>query len=104
MPVRRRGRRYLMVQVAGAKRFTAKEVADAVQKGVHNLYGVWGTSQIEPMLINFDEEDQRGILRCNRAHLRKMRASLTLITDIADSAAAIHVGKVSGTIKALKTS
>jgi len=59
-------------------------------------------STIEPNLIDFDEDSQSGILRCNHGHLREMRASLAFITSIGESAAAIHVDKVSGTIRSLK--
>ena len=103
MPVRRTGRRYLGIQVVGQRRFTDKEVVDAVQKGVLRLYGIMGLSQIEPALIDFDEEEQRGILRCSRDHLRRMRAVLALTTEVSGSAAAVHVEMVSGTIKALRS-
>lgn len=103
MPVRRTSRRYLALRVTGPQMFTTKEVTEAVQKGVLNLYGVQGLSRIEPVLIEFYEDEQRGILRCNRSHLRETRAVLTFITNIAGSAAAIRVERVSGTIKALKS-
>lgn len=103
MPVRRLGRRYIGLLVAGPQRFTTKEVADAVQKGVLNLYGVLGLSRMEPVLIEFDENNQKGILRCSRPHLREMRVALTFITNIAGSAAVIHVRRISGTIKALRS-
>lgn len=101
MPVKRIGRRYLRFSVEGSKKFTEEEVYDAVQKGVVYLYGVLGLSQIEPVLIGFDEDEQRGILRCNRSHLREMRASLSFITSLAGFPAVFHVLRVSGTIKAL---
>jgi ribonuclease P/MRP protein subunit POP5 len=103
MPVRGRGRRYLGIWVSGRQKFTAKEVVDSVQKGVLDVYGVQGLSKIEPVLIDFDDDGQRGILRCNRSHLRQMRAALALITRISDATAALHVERVSGTIKALKS-
>lgn len=103
MPVRRMGRRYLKFSVEGSNKFREEEVYDAVQKGVVYLYGVLGLSQIEPVLIRFDEDERRGILRCNRSHLREMRASLSFITSVAGFAAAFHVVRASGTIKALRS-
>jgi RNase P/RNase MRP subunit POP5 len=41
-------------------------------------------------------------LRCNHSHLRETRASLAFTTSIGNSTAAIHVDKVSGTIRSLK--
>ncbi len=103
MPVRRVRRRYLRFQVASEQSYLFKEVADAIQKGVLRLYGVHGLSQLEPKLMDFDEDGQMGILRCSHLHLRRMRASLAYITNISGSVASVHVLKVSGTIKALKS-
>ena len=104
MPVRRVRRRYLRFRVASERRYRGQEVADAVQRGVLILYGIHGLSQIEPVLIEFDEDEQTGILRCSHLHLRRMRASLAYITSIGGSAASIHVVRVAGTIKALRSS
>lgn len=103
MPVRRARRRYLRFKVASDRRFRSKEIADAIHKEVLWLYGVHGLSQLEPVLVDFDEDGQTGILRCIRLHLRRMRASLAYITSISGSAASIHVLRVSGTIKSLKS-
>lgn len=103
MPVRRKSRRYLRIWVMGGTRFVSEEVSDAVQKGTINLLGIQGLSLVEPLFIEFDEDAQIGTLRCNSSHLREMRAALALITNIGESAAAIHVEGVSGTIKALKS-
>ena len=89
--------------MAGSGSFTEKEVIDAVRKGVLNLYGIEGLSLIDPMLIDFSE-GQKGTLRCNTSHLREMRATLTLITNVAGQSAAIFVEKASGTIKSLRKS
>jgi len=101
MPVYRKRRRYLKFWIRGNEGFSVKEVADAIQRSVLSLYGVQGLSTIEPNLIDF-EDSQSGILRCNHGHLRELRASLAFITSIGESAAAIHVDKVSGTIRSLK--
>ncbi|MFB0557930.1 MAG: Rpp14/Pop5 family protein [Candidatus Bathyarchaeia archaeon] len=100
MPARR-SRRYIGFRVAGSRSFTVKEVADAVKKGVLNLYGVEGLSLIDPVLIDFGES-QEGVLRCNTSHLKETRAALTLITNIGGQSVAILVEKVSGTIKSLR--
>jgi ribonuclease P/MRP protein subunit POP5 len=102
MPVRK-SRRYLRIWVRGAQGFASKEVSDAIQKGVLSLYGFHGLSLLEPTLIEFEESEQIGILRCNRSHLREMRASLAFIVNMGDSSAAIHVARASGTIKSLRS-
>jgi ribonuclease P/MRP protein subunit POP5 len=102
MPVHRKRRRYIKFWIRGDDGFSVKEVADAIQRSVLALYGVQGLSTIEPNLIDFDEDSQSGILRCSHSHLRETRASLAFITSIGEGAAAIHVDKVSGTIRSLK--
>lgn len=103
MPINRRGRRYLGIRVFGGGGFTRKEVVDTIQKRVLDLYGARGLSEIDPVLIDFDEDTREGILRCNRDGLRQMRAALALVTDISDLPASIHVERVSGTIKSLRS-
>lgn len=102
MPVRK-SCRYLRIWVRGARGFSSKEVSDAIQKGVLSLYGFHGLSQLEPTLIEFEEAEQIGILKCSCSHLREMRASLAFIVNVGDSSAAIHVTRASGTIKSLRT-
>jgi RNase P/RNase MRP subunit POP5 len=102
MPVHRKRRRYLKFWIRGGDGFSVKEVADAIQRSTLVLYGIQGLSSIEPSLIDFEEDAQSGILRCNHGKLREMRASLAFLTSIGERAAAIHIDKVSGTIKSLK--
>lgn len=102
MPVRRKRRRYLSVEADCTKALTAKEMVDTIQRGVIGLCGVAGLSTVEPSLIEFDEESQRGILRCNRERVRTLRAALALITDVSGTPAAIRVTGVSGTIRSLR--
>ena len=102
MPVYRKRRRYLKFWIRGDEGFSVKEVADAIQRSVLALYGVQGLSTIEPNLIDFDEDSQSGVLRCNHSNIREIRASLAFITNIGESATAIHIDKISGTIRSLK--
>ena len=102
MPVYCKRRRYIKFWIVKNEGFSVKEVADAIQRSVLALYGVQGLSTIEPNLIDFDEDSQSGVLRCNHSHLREMRASLAFMTSIGERAAALHVDKVSGTIRSLK--
>lgn len=102
MPVRRKGRRYLRIRVESSRGFTAKEVINSIQRGILEIHGVQGLSQIEPVLLEFDEEDQRGILRCNRDQVIEARAAIALVTAIGGTPAAMHVMRVSGTIRSLR--
>jgi RNase P/RNase MRP subunit POP5 len=99
---RRRRRRYLRITVRGNNSSTYNDVAEAIQRSVLSLFGVEGLSHAEPKLIDFDDEGQSGILRCNHLQLNNVRAALAYITNIGSSTAAIQVVNVSGTIKTLK--
>ena len=101
MPVRGRGRRYLSFWIAGERDHDGEQVISAIREGVLDLFGAQGLSRIEPKLIDFDAAEQRGVLRCDRAHMADARAALALVTRVGDSTATIHVEKVSGTIKSL---
>ena len=88
--------------VAGDRDHDREQVISAIREEVLDLFGAQGLSRIEPKLIGFDAAEQRGVLRCDRAHMTDARAALTLVTRVGDSNATIHVEKVSGTIKSLK--
>ena len=103
MKASRARRRYLLFKVTSDQNHRERDIADAIQRGVMKLYGIVGLSQIEPLLLEFNEEEQTGILRCSHLRLRQMRASLAFITCIGDTPAMIYVLRVSGTLKALRS-
>jgi RNase P/RNase MRP subunit POP5 len=88
--------------VTSDKICTEHDVGEAITNGVLRLYGINGFSKIEPQLLEFDGDEQSGIVRCSHQNLRQMRASLAFITNVGESSASIRVLLVSGTIKALK--
>ena len=102
MPVRWVRRRYLHFTVSASETPTGADIEAEIKRSVKNLYGVMGMSEIDPVLICFNEEDRSGILRCSHSGLRCLRAALALITDISKNPAAIRVSRASGTIKRLK--
>ena len=102
MPVRKKRRQYLSFWVDCARRLITKEIFDSVQRRVLDLYGVQGLSQVEPVLIDFDEDIQTGVLRSNRDRIRSLRAALALITEVGGTPVALRVCLTSGTIRSLK--
>ncbi len=102
MPVKRARRRYLSFTVNSGGQAPQRDVHDAIQGSVQELYGVIGLSKIDPVLIEYDEASKAGIVRCSHDNLRKMRASLAYITRIGGAGASVTVKKVSGTIKSLR--
>jgi RNase P/RNase MRP subunit POP5 len=102
VPVRKKRRRYLSFRVDCARGLITNEILDSVQRRVLDLYGVKGLSQVEPVLIDFNEDTQTGVLRSNRDKIRSLRVALSLITEVGGTPAAVRVCRTSGTIRALR--
>ena len=100
MPVKTVRRRYIAFKVEGET--SKRELEEAIRGSVERLYGLNGLWKLEPTLIEFDEQYQIGIVRCNHRWLPWMRASLTAITEIKGKPIALHVLRVSGTLRALR--
>lgn len=100
MPVKTVRRRYIAFKVEGET--SKRELEEAIRGSVERLYGLNGLWKLEPTLIEFDEESRIGIVRCNHRGLPWMRAALTALTEIKGSKVAIHVLRVSGTLRALR--
>lgn len=102
MPVREARRRYLMFQIASEVGPGEKTLEEAIIRGILTLYGLKGLSQANPQLIEYDEKEKMGILRCSHTQLRQVRASLAYITSLEGLPASIQVKGVSGTLRALR--
>ena len=94
-------RRYLALKIEGEGSLQQKEVADALWNAVLRLFGEVGLSQAGLYLVNFDSEKNRAVLRCSHRALSLVRAAVASVTKIGDVPAAVHVLRVSGTLKAL---
>jgi len=94
-------RRYLALKIDSDERFSSSEFISAVWDAVLKLYGEYGASRTGLALIDYDAEKKFAILRTAHTTVDMVRAALASITKIGDKPLAIHVLKVSGTIKAL---
>ncbi|MGQ9641684.1 MAG: Rpp14/Pop5 family protein [Candidatus Bathycorpusculaceae bacterium] len=94
-------RRYLALTIDSPEKFEAKEFMDAVWNAVLKLYGEYGASKTGLTLISYNEERRFVIIRTFHTAVEMIRAALASITRLADKPAAIHVVKVSGTLRAL---
>ncbi len=94
-------RRYLALTIDSDEMFGSREFMSAVWDAVLRLYGEYGASRTGLALIDYDAEKKLAILRTVHTTVDMVRASLASITKIHDKPVAIHVLKVSGTIKAL---
>jgi len=78
-----------------------RAVSGAVWDAVLRLFGEVGCSQAGLNLVHFNEGTKYGVLRCSHKALPMVRAAVASITKIGDRPAAIHVLRVSGSLKAL---
>ncbi len=76
---------------------------DSVWKAVKRLYGEFGASQTGLALIDFDGEKKTATVRASLGALQQVRAAMASITQIAGKGAAVHVSKISGTLKSLRS-
>jgi RNase P/RNase MRP subunit POP5 len=94
-------RRYLALKVESEEGgVDQRAVSDAVWNTVLRLFGEVGCSQAGLYLVHFDEEKEYAVLRCSHKALPMVKAAIASITKI-DKPAAIHVLRVSGSIKTL---
>ena len=100
MPKKMR-RRYLALKIDSDETFSSREFMDSVWDAVLRLYGEYGASRTGLALIDYDAEKKLVILRTVHTTVDVVRAALASITRIGDKLVAIHVLKVSGTIKTL---
>jgi len=94
-------RRYLALHVDSAESFSSSEFMNAVWNAVVKLYGECGASQAGLSLISYEPQEKFAVVRVGHKAVEPVRASLASITGIAGKPVAVHVLRVSGTIKAL---
>jgi RNase P/RNase MRP subunit POP5 len=94
-------RRYLALEIDSSEVFSSKELMDAIWSAVSKLFGEYGASQAGLVLIDYDTKRRLVVIRTAHAALDMVRAALASIIRIQDKPVAIHVLRVSGTIRTL---
>lgn len=94
-------RRYLALKIECTEPPDPRAISDAVWNAVSRLFGEVGCSQAGLYFIDFDENTNYAVLRCSHKALPMVKAAIASITKIADQPAAIHVLRVSGSLKSL---
>jgi RNase P/RNase MRP subunit POP5 len=79
----------------------SREFLDAVWGAVLKLYGEYGASSAGLVLIDYDVEGRFAVVRTVHTAVDMVRTALASITKIGNKPVAIHVARVSGTIRSL---
>jgi ribonuclease P/MRP protein subunit POP5 len=95
-------RRYLAAMIDARAGLSSSDFLDAVWGAVLKLHGECGASRTGLSLISYDDEEMFAVLRVGHDAVDMVRAALASITSIAGGPAAVHVLRVSGTLKALR--
>jgi len=98
---RRMRRRYLHLKIVSEQLVNEKDVIDAVWSAILKLFGEYGASQANLALIEYDPQKSYAVVRCLHKALEMVKASIASITEIKGKPAAVHIVRVSGTLKAL---
>ena len=81
---------------------TEADLSRVISDKIHLMYGVKGAAETDYRMIEFDQLQGRGIIRCNHDKLTETRAALAHITAINGASVSVQVVTVSGTIKSLR--
>ena len=94
-------RRYLALKLVSDGSVRREELMNAIWDAIIQLWGEYGASQTDLALIRYSSERDYAILRCSHRALEMVKASIASITEINGKPAALHIRRVSGTLKAL---
>ena len=94
-------RRYLALEIDTDELFDSREFMDAVWSAVLRLYGEYGASRAGLSLIDYDMEKRFAVIRTVHTTVDMVRTALASITRIGSKPVAVHVVRVSGTIRSL---
>ena len=94
-------RRYLALKLMSKQSMSRKDLMKTIWDAIIQLFGEYGASQTSLTLIKYDPERNYVIIGCSHKALEMVKASIASITEINGKPAAIHIQRVSGTLKAL---
>ncbi|AEH24006.1 ribonuclease P protein component 2 [Pyrococcus yayanosii] len=101
-PTLRDKHRYIAFQIIGERPLKRNDVKRLIWEASLRVLGELGTAEAKPWFIDFDEESQTGIVRCDRNHVERIRFALALITEFNGTRLIVRTLGVSGTIRRLK--
>lgn len=103
-PSLRPHKRYIVFEVISERKVAYPDVVSAVWSSLLNFLGDLKASEARIWTIKnlYNEEQQKGVIRCAHDHVEHVRAALSLIQVAGESPAVVRVTGVTGTIKAAR--
>lgn len=104
-PALRSQKRYIVFEVLSEQPVKYEDLTSAIFGSAMGFLGELGSSQAKIWMIQnlYDQETQRGVIKCSHDYVEHMRAVLSLITFVGESKAIVKIIGVTGTIKSAKT-
>lgn len=99
IPTLRERNRYIAFELISESRFKRDEIVREVWNSVLIFLGESGASRTSLWLIEWNENEQNGILKVNHNSVDDVRAALAFVKDINKKDCIFHILGVSGTIK-----
>jgi RNase P/RNase MRP subunit POP5 len=99
--IMRRRHRYLAIRIDSEHYFEERELSSAFWRTATELFGEYGSSKMGFFLIKYDEQRKLAVIRCSLKAIEMVRTSIALITKINDKPTALHVSRISGTLRGL---
>lgn len=97
-PTLKEKNRYMVIKVHSEQDFTREKLIQALWDSAFRYLGALNIAKSSFWLMDYDEDQQKGILRTNHKKQQEVRTTLTLINRIKSERAFISIEKVSGTL------
>jgi len=103
-PSMRAQKRYIAFEVISEDMINYPDIVSAVWDSMLSFLGEYGTSNANIWFIHnlYNNDNQRGVLRCNHDSVEDVRTILSLIHIVGETNAIIKIWGVTGTIKSAK--
>lgn len=101
-PTLREKKRYLVYQIDSDQDINMYSVSKDILNQIHQLLGVFMSSQAGIMPIKFDEATNKGIFRVNHTAVDLVKSCFVMISSIKDVPIRIRSIGVSGILKKAK--
>jgi len=98
-PTLRERNRYLVIEIQSEGKIDRKTAVDAVWASLLKLYGEVGASKTSLWVMDWNEKNNRGILKVNHKSVETLRSAATMIREVNGKKTTVSTIKTCGTLK-----